>query len=699
MKFTQFSILNYNLVNNFNETPSDKEKMINAIRLKLNYNIAVDKNLYNVLGNKLYGVINKELQHMYDGIENTFYPNFPMGIPDDELTLYFNQFLEYMRLTNVAPIQEDYEEENVLKFKEKLEAKPTRTLSTNDNVKLYVLNDLINTHTNLSGEAYQQLLNLVRTTSNKYSIYSIGDIENRTVAMIVLYGLLENRHNKVNDYNKDVKTLNDVVKYMKVCACAKNNHLDYINSFNDHHSSLGMRSYDYSNIFKMFTYAVTNQGIEKFKMDAKSNLGILKKFMFLTKGKNYKYRKDIIDILYNTPLDSIHKITQRYIENGKYLELAINFPSMFIRNYTKFVNNSNYSDTQILSCEQAVKSLLDCPTRIILQLYNRLNRDKDTPNVYDTKLGLLYRGKDINYKQSSLIQGLLETKLHKGEQLAFEEVSNIIDDEYQKSKDNDETISDYCKKLIKHNKIDFALPTTSKDFSSLLSYPYSKFKLKAKRLSVYLKWYEDVDLDLALHFVNPDGTFDDISYYNQSLPNIDGRHSGDITYNPDTTTPVSERVVFDVDKAIENGYRYVMVDAYVYDGIDFSSCKHTSLGLQDVTNKGKVSFGDNHEDTIIDTPIETTNKQFTWLVIDLLSREVIIVNKPFATKKSMLNGVVMEKALSNELSFVSSVTKTNVYLKDLPTMLNLSKEHEDIISLVSSNSELAKVYLDKLLEC
>ena len=59
----------------------------------------------------------------------------------------------------------------------------------------------------------------------------------------------------------------------------------------------------------------------------------------------------------------------------------------------------------------------------------------------------------------------------------------------------------------------------------------------------------------------------------------------------------------------------------------------------------------------------------------------------------------MEKALSSELSFVSSVTKTNVYLKDLPTMLNLSKEHEDIISLVPSNSELAKVYLDKLLEC
>ena len=218
MKFTQFSILNYNLVNNFNETPSDKEKMINAIRLKLNYNIAVDKKLYNVLGNKLYYVIIKELHHMYDGIENTFYTNFPMGIPDDELTLYFNQFLEYMGLTNVAPIQEDYKEENVIKFKEKLEAKPTRTLSTNDNVKLYVLNDLINTHTNLSGEAYQQLLNLVRTTSNNYSIYSIGDIENRTVAMVVLYGLLENRHNKVNDYNL-ISYSQHVISHLFIYEC------------------------------------------------------------------------------------------------------------------------------------------------------------------------------------------------------------------------------------------------------------------------------------------------------------------------------------------------------------------------------------------------------------------------------------------------------------------------------------------------
>ena len=91
------------------------------------------------------------------------------------------------------------------------------------------------------------------------------------------------------------------------------------------------------------------------------------------------------------------------------------------------------------------------------------------------------------------------------------------------------------------------------------------------------------------------------------------------------------KVVFLRPLGLRLGYRYVMVNAYVYDGIDFSSSKHTSLALQHVTNKGKVSFGDNHEDTIIDTPIETTNSQYTWLFIVLESREVIIVNIPFYT--------------------------------------------------------------------
>lgn len=694
MKFTQFSITNYNLVNNFNENPTEQEKMVNAIRLKLNYNVAVDDKLYNVLGDKLYNVINNELYKMYDGINNTFYPSFPMGIPDDELTLYYNQFMEYMGLTNVAPIQKDYEDKDIIKFKEKLEAKPTRTLSTNDNVKLYILNDLINTHTNLSGEAYKQLLNLVRTTPNKYNI---GAIENRTVAMVVLYGLLENRNNKVNDYKKDVKTLNDIVKYMKVCACAKTNRLDLINVF-DFESAMGMRSYDYSNIFKMFTYAVTNQGLDNFKMDAKTNLGILKKFMSLTKGKKYKYRKDIIDILYNTNLDSVYKVTQRYIDNGKYKELAIIYPTMFLRNYIKFANNKDYSDVNILTCEKAVKSLLSCSTRVILQLYNRLNRYSSTPNVYDTKAGLLYKGKNDNYKQSSLIQGLLETKLHKGEQVAFDKVTNIIDDEYQKSKDNNETISDYCKKLIKHEPYSFALPTTSKDFSSILSYPYTKFKLSANKVGVYLKWYANVDLDLAMSFVKDDGMIDKVAYYNQQLPNIDAKHSGDITYNYDTSKPVSERIVFDVAKAIEQGYRYAMVNAFVYSGLDFTSSKNVSLGLQDVSNKEEVSFGDNHEDTIIDTPVESTNTHFTWLIIDLVNKEVIIVNKPFVTKQNCLNADNMQDTLINELTFVSSVSETNVRLDDLTKLLNLNKEHEDIISLVSSNSELAKVYLDSLLE-
>lgn len=697
MKFNTFAIMNYNAVNDpFHHKPSDKVKAINAAKLKLKYNVAVDKALYNVLGNDLYDLIEESLETIYGGIDNTFYDDFPAGVPNNYLVRFLNQFLHYVGVADEPVFEEDKE---VIvpetDYSKKLLASPNRTLTLT--TKEEVLDRLLTHQQNLSDEAYNQVLTLVKALKD-YQV-DFDKITARKTAMVALYALLNcSKGINPNDYKNAVQTLSDALKYVEVAASVHNEG-KVLASYNLKYEPVGMRTRDYNVFFKLIGYAVDNQGIENFMLDIKPNIGTLKKICYLTRGKHYPNRKDLMKLLYNTSLDSIYKLADRYIENGKYVELAINYPTMFIRKYTTLLNQKDYKDSIILNNPDAKSKLLTVPTRVLLQLYNRLNRGMNTPNVYDLPTGYYADVEEIkNYKQSRLITGLLRAKLISNEDKAYHRTYSLLQDEYIKSNDDGDTFSDFCAKFDTGMRINYKVSTTSKDVSSLLSIPYSRFPIRAHKLGVYLKWYDDIDLDLSVDFQDNAGNTGHLSYYRDEIKDIDGLHSGDIVRNPDTSKPVSERVIFDLDKAAEK-YKYIYINAYVYNGDAFSGDKPATLGLQDVSNYSKEdALGNNLEDNIIDTTPDTPSKAFTWIIIDLATMEAIVVNKPVSVRLSNMNSVYLEQAEHIVADFVTSIAYTDMHIMDLLIMLPLTKHHENILKLCASCPRLAKVYLEGLVE-
>lgn len=689
MKFVEYALTKFNKVNNYyNENPDDLEKGLNAIKLKIKYNIDVDKSLYDKLGNKLYSILDENLSNMYSGISNTFYKDFPNGIPDNEILVLINQINHYIT-GDMNPIFEDKPINNykLYDISKKIKATPVRIISLSNNLYLDILNNFLNYESNISETDYKFLEMII-----KYKV-NVNDldkkvIKNRELAMHLIHALLEKRNQfKVSQMYPYIKTINDVIKYLDIC-CLKKYHTKELSA---------LSSYDYNCIFSMFSHVLEKQKLENAFSDIKLNEGKIKKLLYLSNGYISKGNKEIYNTLknlvFNTKLKSVNSLIDEMINNSEYDKIAYNYPSLFIRNYTVISSRKDFKSGEI--SEKSYKKLLELPTRMIIQLFNRLVRDKDIPAVYDTAKGFVV--KDTPYKHiklSNLIYILLNEKLKPLLKQGINEVYNILLDEYKKSAESNETFKEYCSKFDDFPKIYYSVPTSSKDISSLKSIPYSRFKLpKSSYISLYTKWKEDTDIDLSAKLISENSSVD-CAYYTQRVKiNNDtiATHSGDITRNPDTSKYVSERIIVDKDKALKNGIKYIFVNDFSYQGKPLNE-SDVHIGIQAVDKF--ESLNENLEDTYFDTVPDTDRTSFSFLLIDLENNDVVIVNKSLNTINSGVNAI--DNSYLKVADFVNSISKTNINLNNISNYIpDLTDEEINILSLSCCSPDLSKVILDK----
>lgn len=689
MKFVEYALTKFNKVNNhYNENPDDLEKGLNAIKLKIKYNVDVDESLYNKLGNKLYSILDENLSTMYSGISNTFYRDFPNGIPDDEILVLINQINHYIT-GDMNPIFEDKPINNykLYDINKKIKATPVRTISLSNNLYLEVLNNFLDYESNISETDYKFLEMII-----KYKV-NVDDldkkvIKNRELAMHLIHALLEKRNQfKVSQMYPYIKTINDVIKYLDIC-CLKKYHTKELNA---------LSSYDYNCIFSMFSHVLEKQKLENAFSDIKLNEGKIKKLLYLSSGYISKGNKEIYNTLknlvFNTKLKSVNNLIDEMISNSEYDKIAYNYPSLFIRKYTVISSRKDFKSGEI--SEKSYKKLLELPTRMIIQLFNRLVRDKDIPTVYDTAKGFVVKDKSYKHaKLSNLIYMLLNEKLKPLLKQGINEVYNILLDEYKNSAESNETFKEYCSKFDDFPKIYYSVPTSSKDISSMKSIPYSRFKLpKSSYISLYTKWKEDTDIDLSAKLISENSSID-CAYYTQRVKmgnDIIATHSGDITHNPDTSQYVSERIIIDKEKAIKNGIKYIFVNDFSYRGKPLDE-SDVHIGIQSVDKF--ESLNENLEDTYFDTVPDTDRTSFSFLLIDLENNEVVIVNKSLNTINSGVNAI--DNSYLKVADFVNSISKTNINLNNISNYIpDLTDEELNILSLSCCSPDLSKVILDK----
>lgn len=690
MRFVEYALTKFNKINNYyNETPDDLEKGVNAIKLKIKYNVDIDKTLYDKLGNKLYNMLDKNLSNMYSGISNTFYRDFPEGIPDDDILVLINQINHYIT-GDMHPIFENkvVNNYNLYDIDKKIKATPVRTISLSNNLYLEILNNFLGYESNISETDYKFLEMIVKY---KVDVSTLDKkiIKNRTLAMHLIYALLEKRNSfNVQQMYPYIKTVNDVMKYVDICTYKK-----YYNDEELH----ALSSYDYNCIFSMFAHVLETQKLENAFSDIKLNEDKIKKLLYLSNGYISKANKEIYNTLknlvFNTKLKSVNFLVDDMIDKGEYDKLAYNFPSFFIRKYSVIVSKKDFKSGEI--SEKSYKKLLGLPTRMIIQLFNRLVRDKNIPAVYDTAHGFVVKDKPYKYiKLSNLIYSLLYEKLSPLLKDGINEVNKILLEEYKKSAESNETFKEYCSKFDDFPKIYYSVPTTSKDISSLKSIPYSRFKLpKSSYISLYTKWREDVDVDLSAKLIGS-GTEEDCAYYNPRIREdneLIALHSGDITRNPDTSKFVSERIIINKEKAIKHGFKYIFVNDFSYTGEPLNE-SDVHIGIQAVDKF--ESLNENLEDTYFDTIPDTDRTSFSFLLIDLENNEVVIVNKSLNTINSGVNAI--DSSYLKIADFINSISKTNINLNNISNYIpGLTDDELNILSLSCCSPDLSKVILDK----
>ena len=391
MRFVEYALTKFNKVNNYyNENPDDLEKGLNAIKLKIKYNIDVDKSLYDKLGNKLYNILDENLSTMYSGISNTFYKDFPNGIPDNEILVLINQINHYIT-GDMNPIFEDKVINNykLYDISKKIKATPVRIISLSNDLYLEVLNNFLEYESNISETDYKFLEMIIKYKVN-VDVLDKKVIKNRELAMHLIHALLEKRNQfKVSQMYPYIKTINDVIKYLDIC-CLKKYHTKELSA---------LSSYDYNCVFSMFSHVLEKQKLENAFSDIKLNEGKIKKLLYLSNGYISKGNKEIYNTLknlvFNAKLKSVNSLIDEMINNSEYDKIAYNYPSLFIRKYTVISNRKDFKSGEI--SEKSYKKLLELPTRMIIQLFNRLVRDKDIPAVYDTAKGFVVKDTPYNH--------------------------------------------------------------------------------------------------------------------------------------------------------------------------------------------------------------------------------------------------------------------------------------------------------------
>lgn len=181
-------------------------------------------------------------------------------------------------------------------------------------------------------------------------------------------------------------------------------------------------------------------------------------------------------------------------------------------------------------------------------------------------------------------------------------------------------------------------------------------------------WEDRVDLDLSAFFMNESfSNTSTIAYYN--LRADEAYHSGDITSAPNGA---SEFIDINIDKALANGWRYVLMSVYNYSRQNLSEVPEAWAGvmLRDKPNSGEI-FEPSTVSQRFDLTSESVNS--SPIVFDLKTREMIWWDSTVSA-----NALMQYNVASNE-GALSIAMKSLVHAKFMTVdkLVELSAEKVD----------------------
>lgn len=201
-------------------------------------------------------------------------------------------------------------------------------------------------------------------------------------------------------------------------------------------------------------------------------------------------------------------------------------------------------------------------------------------------------------------------------------------------------------------------------------------------LRPFIHWIgRDVDLSATIHNEKFD-YLGDCSYYNINRKKYGMVHSGDFTNAP-APKGASEYVDIDINKAIEAGVRYVLINVYSYSGESFSEIKDCYCGYmsRDSAKKGEV-----FEAKTVEHKYDLGNKGTNSIpmIIDLVRREIIWCDlstgneRPYqnSSREGVTLETIVEGVTTNDIFSLGELYKAHAIARG--TLVE-TKEEADIV--------------------
>lgn len=212
---------------------------------------------------------------------------------------------------------------------------------------------------------------------------------------------------------------------------------------------------------------------------------------------------------------------------------------------------------------------------------------------------------------------------------------------------------------------------------------------KDKNTVRFFVYWKGKDIDLSASFHDEDfNMIDQITYYNLKSITLGACHSGDITNAP---RGASEFIDIDMEKALDNGVRYVIMNVMVYYGQNFSEHEICYAGwMLREKPKSKEIYDPKTVVNKIDLRSESTN--VVPMIIDLKTKEIIWVD--LVTNGSQFDtghyGTSGNNVESNKAS-IQDVLKAITSLDNKSTLHDLLTIHGDARGEIVDDEEEADI--------
>lgn len=425
-------------------------------------------------------------------------------------------------------------------------------------------------------------------------------------------------------------------------------------------------------------------------------------------ARTLHYRSDNNDKKYPTAAINLEKIqTGDYTTVNSKIEKAVKeldiellkkYPGIYARRILELLRKHPQEKDTILQSFSTIVGKVSVP--VLLGLYNLLR----SPGKEELSHRLI---RIKNGEENKTF--LLENRLSNNDDLT--ELSTIILDGIEAQGESKKVVfskdaSHYAMPLYTRN---ISKGSTAIGLGSRLPLDSDKNTIRLfmhwKDFDKSIDYYDHrVDLDLSAIFL--DNNFDfinDIAYYNVRIDDI-GYHSGDITSAPEGA---SEFIDININKALDNGIRYVVPTIYNYTQQPLNNIPESFTGFM---MRDKVNNGEIFEPSTIQHSYDLNNGNTnnTPYIIDLKNREIVWLDtalKPSSYKNyNVANNIdnftvlakyaVLSKFMTVEeyFSLTNTIIKDPIFIEDIDNSDDLSDEdknrlvsREDVITVDPSN--------------